>query len=70
MTESTVNGNEEDERKKEVITITDKELPLSFTEDRHLDVIEGVECISQSWRMKERVSQEGIQLFFYNPNFR
>lgn len=40
--------------------ITDKDLPISFTEDRHLEPIEGVDFIdglAQMWRMKERVSR-------------
>lgn len=38
--------------------ISDKDLPLSFTEDRHLEPIEGVDYVdgmAQMWRMKERV---------------
>ena len=55
MTESTVNGTDENEHEKE--TVSDKDLPLSFMQDRHLGPIEGVECITQTWRMKERVSR-------------
>lgn len=36
--------------------ITDRDLPLSFTRDRHIEPIEGISCITQTWRMKERVS--------------
>lgn len=36
--------------------ITDWDLPLSFTKSRHTEIIEGVNAISQTWRMKERVS--------------
>lgn len=36
--------------------ITDKDLPLSFNEERHLEIIGGINCITQTWRMKERVS--------------
>lgn len=39
--------------------ISDKDLPLSFTEDRHLEPIEGadyVDGMAQMWRLKERVS--------------
>lgn len=35
--------------------ITDWDLPLSFTNSRHTEAIEGVNAISQTWRMKERV---------------
>lgn len=38
--------------------ISDRDLPLSFCDDRHLDVIEGLNSINQTWRMKERVSFE------------
>lgn len=40
--------------------IYDKDLPLSFTEDRHLEPIEGVDYVdgmAQMWRMKERVCE-------------
>lgn len=39
--------------------ISDKDLPLCFTENRHLEPIEGIDYgdgIAQMWRMKERVS--------------
>lgn len=39
--------------------ISDKDLPLSFTEDRHLEPIEGIDFVdgtAQMWRMKERVN--------------
>lgn len=45
-------------KEKIVNKITDKDLPLSFTEDRHLEPIEGVDYVdgnAQMWRMKERV---------------
>lgn len=34
----------------------DSNLPNSFNKKRHTDTIEGINCISQSWRMKERVT--------------
>ena len=34
----------------------DAELPVCFCEKRHVQKIEGIKCITQSWRMKERVS--------------
>lgn len=45
--------NEDVESKDEVVT--DWDLPLSFTKSRHTETIEGVNAISQTWRMKERV---------------
>lgn len=36
--------------------ITDRDLPLSFNEDRHVETIEGLNSINQTWRMKDRVS--------------
>lgn len=33
----------------------DAELPVCFGEKRHVQPIEGIKCITQSWRMKERV---------------
>lgn len=53
MAEVTANGDKEEVDEKE--TITDKDLPLSFTQDRHLEPIQGIDCITQTWRMKERV---------------
>lgn len=35
----------------------DAELPVCFCEKRHVQPIEGIKCITQSWRMKERVSE-------------
>lgn len=35
--------------------ISDREMPLSFVAERHLETIEGINCITQTWRMKERV---------------
>lgn len=50
----------------------DPDLPISFNQRRHTQVIEGVNCINQSWRMKDRVSvffffshSRKIQFFFY-----
>jgi regulator-associated protein of mTOR len=34
----------------------DWQLPLAFNKSRHMVTIEGVNCITQTWRMKERVS--------------
>lgn len=40
----------------------DRETPLSFVAERHLEAIEGVACVTQTWRMKERVSRVGAPL--------
>lgn len=45
--------------------ITDKDLPLSFNKGRHLDIIGGINCITQTWRMKERVSFSIVHTFNY-----
>lgn len=39
-----------------VSTEWDAELPVCFCEKRHVQPIDGIKCITQSWRMKERVS--------------
>lgn len=57
MVEKKENGDVETEEQQ----ITDWNLPLTFTKNRHTDVIEGVNAISQTWRMKERVCS-----FFYS----
>lgn len=33
----------------------DWELPLAFNKPRHTATIEGINCITQFWRLKERV---------------
>ncbi|EFA08847.1 regulatory-associated protein of mTOR isoform X1 [Tribolium castaneum] len=60
MTELGVNGNDEKDSDKEAVS--DKDLPLSFMQDRHLEPIEGVECITQTWRMKERMKTVSVAL--------
>lgn len=44
----------------------DWNLPLSFTKSRHTEIIEGVNAISQTWRMKERVNMLHFLLFITN----
>lgn len=51
MVEKKENGDVETEEQQ----ITDWNLPLTFTKNRHTELIEGVNAISQTWRMKERV---------------
>lgn len=56
MSDNEVNGddgNKNDEDDK----ITDRDLALSFVEKRHTEAIEGINCLTQTWRMKERVSK-------------
>lgn len=48
----------ENKDSEEDVYITDKDLPLSFNNDRHLEIIGGINCITQTWRMKERVSPQ------------
>lgn len=42
--------NEED-----ITECVDWQLPLSFVKKRHTEKIEGVNAVTQTWRMKERV---------------
>lgn len=44
------------EEEKCVVVSTFCDMPLSFTKDRHVEPIEGINCITQTWRMKERVT--------------
>lgn len=46
--------------------IPDRQMPLSFVSERHLEPIEGISCITQTWRMKERVSTTTTLLFLIN----
>lgn len=46
----------------DVIKITDRDLPLSFMEDRHTEPIKGIESITQTWRMKERMKTVSVAL--------
>ncbi|XP_059613672.1 regulatory-associated protein of mTOR [Phlebotomus argentipes] len=40
----------------------DANLPLCFCKKRHTQAIQGVECITQSWRMKERMKTVSVAL--------
>lgn len=53
-TDKTIRKNEDYSDKFE--DDEDWRLPIAFNRPRHTAVIEGVNCVSQSWRMKERVS--------------
>ncbi len=46
--------------------LIDWQLPLCFMKKRHRDKIEGVKCLPQSWRMKERVSISNLMLMLYD----
>ena len=37
--------------------LIDWQLPLCFMKKRHKEKIEGIHCLPQSWRMKERVCE-------------
>ena len=39
-------------------------VPLSFSSERHIDKIEGLEDIAQTWRLKDRVTNCAQQLHF------
>ena len=45
----------------------DWRLPLSFNKPRHTATIEGVSCISQTWRLKERVRVCVFMYYFPSP---
>lgn len=45
------NNNELERREKE----EDWKLPIAFNKPRHTATIEGINCITQFWRLKERV---------------
>ncbi|KAK5640922.1 hypothetical protein RI129_009469 [Pyrocoelia pectoralis] len=49
-------------RKTDDEKITDRDLPLSFVESRHTEVIEGINCLTQTWRMKERMKTVSVAL--------
>lgn len=40
----------------------DSKLPISFTYARHLAKIEGMNCTTQSWRVKERMKTVSVAL--------
>ena len=45
--------------------LIDWQLPLCFMKKRHKEKIEGIDCLPQSWRMKERVCEidRGLSVF-------
>lgn len=47
------NGQQHQHRQPDDV---DWKLPIAFNKPRHTATIEGVNCITQTWRMKERVS--------------
>lgn len=58
-----VNGNESNEE------FVDWKMPIVFNKARHISNIEGINCITQSWRMKERVRHILIILYCYPINY-
>lgn len=59
MGDNLENGEIEDIKELEKIInekITDRDLPLCFVQNRHTDTVEGIDCLAQTWRMKERVN--------------
>ncbi|KAG5869942.1 hypothetical protein JTB14_023212 [Gonioctena quinquepunctata] len=60
MAQLNVNGDEKEILQKD--TITDKDLPLSFVQVRHFEPLIGIECITQMWRMKERMKTVSVAL--------
>lgn len=61
------NIEKDDNIKKKQINQFDKwndedwSMPIAFNKQRHVANIEGINCLTQSWRMKERV----ISHFYY-----
>ena len=42
------------------LSVQDWKLPLTFSEKRHIEHIEAVKTVTQTWRMKERVRFNSI----------
>ncbi|XP_041364724.1 regulatory-associated protein of mTOR-like isoform X2 [Gigantopelta aegis] len=40
----------------------DRQLPIAFNEARHKEIIEGSHCLTQTWRMKERMKTVSVAL--------
>lgn len=53
---------EENVRASVPADLSDREMPLSFVTERHLEPIEGISCITQTWRMKERMKTVSVAL--------
>ncbi|CAG9766150.1 unnamed protein product [Ceutorhynchus assimilis] len=49
-----------DELKK--LELTDNDLPLAYSDERHIDKIEGIDWKTQTWRMKERMKTVSVAL--------
>ncbi|KAK9885165.1 hypothetical protein WA026_010675 [Henosepilachna vigintioctopunctata] len=56
---SSINAEREEEERE---NLTDKDLPLCFTKERHLSVIEGTKFVPQLWRLKERMKTVSVAL--------
>lgn len=46
----------EEDGMDDIFDLEECQLPLSFTKKRHVEKIEGTKTVTQTWRMKERVS--------------
>ncbi|KAF7273223.1 hypothetical protein GWI33_014074 [Rhynchophorus ferrugineus] len=49
-------------RSKKKPEISDKDLPLAFSEERHIEKILGLDWKTQTWRMKERMKTVSVAL--------
>ncbi|XP_046483288.1 regulatory-associated protein of mTOR isoform X4 [Neodiprion pinetum] len=56
------NGNKHDEYNNTHPDDVDWKLPIAFNKPRHTATIEGVNCITQTWRMKERMKTVSVAL--------
>lgn len=50
------------------LTEDDWKMPVAFQKPRHTTTIEGINCVTQTWRMKERVGSLFFLSFFLNLN--
>ncbi|KAF5293532.1 hypothetical protein FQA39_LY03017 [Lamprigera yunnana] len=62
ITMTSDNLKDEDGQKNNEEKITDRDLSLSFVQNRHTEVIEGINCLTQTWRMKERMKTVSVAL--------
>nr|XP_023022051.1 regulatory-associated protein of mTOR-like [Leptinotarsa decemlineata] len=60
LTKPNVNVDETKMVKKE--SVTDEDIPLSFVQERHLEPLVGMECVTQMWRLKERMKTVSVAL--------
>ncbi|XP_044758345.1 regulatory-associated protein of mTOR isoform X2 [Coccinella septempunctata] len=62
MMEPSDSNQTEEENDYQELEITDKELPLCFYRDSHLEPIKGSEYVAQIWRNKERMKTMSVAL--------